>query len=134
MKIFTSAIVLLLLCSLSTSVLAADITGKWTGQMVLGVAAHTIPFTLDLKLDGSALTGTICAGDCSDGKLQPILNPKIDGENISFDVATDDPGLPKIDFQGTVSGNAIKFVLSGSPPDCDGPVCKVGTGSATRAK
>src|SRR5277367_6361614 len=134
MKIFTSVVILLLLCSLSSPLLAADVTGKWIGQMVLGVAAHKIPFTLDLKLDGSALSGTICAGDCSDRKPQPILNPKVESENISFGVVTDDPGLPEIDFQGTVSGDAIKFILSGSPPDCDGPICQVGTGSATRTK
>jgi hypothetical protein len=133
MKIFTSVVILLLLCSLSTPLSAADVTGRWTGQVVLGTAGKTIPFVLNLKLDGSALTGTFCFRDCGQD-TQQIRDAKINGDAISFSVVTDASDLPRIDFQGTISGDAIKFALNGSPSDCPMASCQVGDGTATRVK
>ena len=133
MKILNSILILILLIAISTPLSAADVSGRWTGQMVLGPLGKTIPFVLDLKIDGSALAGTFCFKDCTDNK-QPIQNPKINGENISFSVVTDASDLPKIDFQGTMSGDSIKFVLNGSPSDCPMASCQVGDGSATRSR
>jgi hypothetical protein len=133
MKIFTSVVILVLLCSLRTSLLAADITGKWTGQMVLGPMGKTIPFVLDLKLDGSALAGTFCFRECGSNH-QPIQNATINGDAITFSIVTDASDVPKMDFQGTVNGDTIKFAISGSSADCPTASCQIGDGSATRAK
>ncbi len=115
------------------SLLAADITGKWAGDMVLGPMGKTIPFVLDLKLDGSALSGAFCFRDCAQNK-QPLLDAKIQGDIISFGVMTDTADVPRIDFRGAVTGDTLTFILSGSPDQCGGNKCEVGTGSAARAK
>lgn len=133
MKILNSILVLIIIFAILTPLSAADVSGRWTGQMVLGPMGKTIPFVLDLKLDGSTLAGTFCFRDCA-GDKQPIQNAKINGENISFSVVTDASDLPRIDFQGTISGDSIKFVLNGSPADCLMASCQVGDGSATRSK
>jgi hypothetical protein len=133
MKRLTSVVILLLLCTLSTSLLAADVTGKWTGHMVLGPMGKTIPFVLDLTLDGSALAGTFCFRECDDND-QPIQNAKMNGDAMTFSIVTGASDVPKMDFQGTVNGDTIKFAISGSPADCPTASCQIGDGSATRAK
>jgi hypothetical protein len=128
-----TVLILLLLAAISTPVFAADVSGKWTGQMVIGMDAKTIPFVMDLKLDGSTLAGTFCFRDCT-GNKQPMQNAKIAGDAISFSVVTDTLDVPQFDFQGTISGDEIKFIITGKAEQCGGASCQIGTASATRAK
>jgi hypothetical protein len=130
MKTLTSVLVLLLLVAISTPLSAYDVTGKWAGQVVIGMDAKTIPFVMDLKLDGSALTGTFCFRECGDNH-QPILDAKIVGDSISFGILTDTSDVTRFDFRGTLSGDTIKFVINGTGPACGSDPCRVGTGSAT---
>jgi hypothetical protein len=132
MKFLNSAIVLILLTAISTPLSAADVTGKWTGQMVLGMAAKTIPFVLVLNVNGSDLAGTLCFRDCTDNK-QPIQNAKLDADKISFSIITDASDVPRFDFQGTVSGDTITFAINGMPAECPSS-CQVGTASVTRTE
>jgi hypothetical protein len=63
--------------------------------------------TINLKQDGSALTGTI-GGPQGD---TPIANGKVSGDDISFTVVRSMGGNEvKINYNGKVSGNEIKFV------------------------
>ncbi len=117
----------------SDTLSAADITGKWTGQMVIGMDAKTIPFVMDLKLDGSTLTGTFCFRDCT-GNKQPLQNAKIAGDAISFSIVTGTSDVPQFDFQGTISGDEVKFIISGKAEQCGGSSCQIGTASVTRTK
>ena len=101
--------------------------------MIVGMDAKTISFVMDLKLDGSALTGTFCFRDCSANK-QPIQNAKIAGDVISFSIVTDTRDVPQFDFQGTINGDEIKFVITGKAEQCGGSSCQIGTAAVTRTK
>lgn len=119
------------------SALAADVSGSWTGQFAPDMNPSNVhKFVLDLKADGAKLTGTMtfCRGDCSNpmGKVA-LENGKVDGDTISFGIDTDARDVPHIDFQGTVTGDSITFVVSGKAPNCASDAsCQIGRGSATR--
>jgi hypothetical protein len=135
MKPLSWACALFLLAAISTSLLAADVTGKWSGQFKLDIRETVHPFTLDLKPDGSRLTGTWCFVNCDAGGVKTdILDGTIDGDTISFGIPTDESDLPRLDFHGTVDGDTIKFDVTGTAIDCHEANCITGEGSATRVK
>jgi hypothetical protein len=127
----------LFLCA--ASALAADVSGSWTGQFAPDMNPSNVhKFVLDLKVDGAKITGTMsfCRQDCSNptGKVA-LQDGKTDGDRISFAIDTDAQDVPHIDFQGTVTGDSIQFIVSGKVPNCaPGTSCQIGQGSATRAK
>jgi opacity protein-like surface antigen len=95
-----------LFCMLGTVAWAADVTGTWKAQ-VPGRDGATREVTINLKQDGSALTGSI-GGPQGD---TPISNGKVSGDSVSFTVVRSMGGNDvKINYSGTVSGNEIKFV------------------------
>jgi hypothetical protein len=73
------SIVLLIL--VATSVWAADLTGKWTGSMVLN-EGRTDPANVHLKQNGQALTGTMGP---SDEKQFPLTSARIDGDQVTIE-------------------------------------------------
>jgi len=81
-------------------VFAADVTGKWKATMPDAGMELTFAF----KADGAALTGTVSA---QMGEF-PITEGKVDGNNISFTVATDQM---KVLHKGIVSGDEIKMTV-----------------------
>jgi hypothetical protein len=79
--------------------------------------------TLDLKVDGSTLTGTILqpmGGRGGGGGGTPpaptpieIKNGKVAGNNISFDVVRETPnGSMTTKYEGTVSGGELKLKIT----------------------
>ncbi len=88
---------------------AADIDGKWTGQVQgrRGPQAQT----LTLKADGNTLTGSLQGGR---GGPVEISNGTIDGDNISFTVVRQF-GDNKVtqEFKGMLSGGELKLTVSG---------------------
>jgi len=95
----------LLACALAVTALAADVTGKWTGETQGRNGAQTV--TITLKADGSALTGTLNGGRGGDVE---ISDGKISGDNISFSVTREFNGNSmKIEYSGTVSGDEMKL-------------------------
>jgi hypothetical protein len=88
---------------------AADIDGKWTGQVEgrRGPQAQT----LILKASGNALTGSLQGGR---GGPVEISNGTIDGDHVSFTVVREF-GQNKItqEFKGTLSGSELKLTESG---------------------
>lgn len=90
--------------------LAADLNGKWTGT--LQTPTGTQYFTFDFKADGHTLTGKVTGPH---GKFD-IQEGKIDGQNISFYqmVPFQDYDV-KVDFNGKVQGDSIKFVRNIGP-------------------
>lgn len=95
----------LLSCLLAVAAYAADVTGKWTAEMP-GRGGQTMTSTMNLKADGSALTGTVSGRN---GDIE-IKNGKVDGDNISFDVTRETPnGSFTMHYTGVVSGDEIKF-------------------------
>ena len=79
---------------------AADVSGKWSGDMPMRGEAVKTTFTF--KAEGEKLTGTM-TGPQGEVALQ---DGKISGDKISFSMTG---GNAKILFEGTVSGNEIKM-------------------------
>src|SRR5438105_1772087 len=100
----TSFICFLLLLFASV-VGAADISGKWAGD-VPGRGGNTTPSTFTFKADGDKLTGSMTGpqGDV------PLQEGKVSGDQIAFSTTLDFGGnTVKIIYKGTVSGDEIKM-------------------------
>jgi hypothetical protein len=93
------------LLSLAAVLIAADVTGKWKGQ--IGDNGRETIFTL--KADGSNVTGTMSD---SEGKDRP-LKGTIKGNDISFTVDSEWQGSPvKLLVKGTVADDEMKLDIS----------------------
>src|ERR1700681_3833554 len=75
---------------LSAIALFADVTGKWsgTGKGNTGDGDHNIAVNLELKQDGSQVTGTVGASEADD--RYSIINGPGDGDVLTFKVSPDD--------------------------------------------
>lgn len=105
---------IVLVAALAT--MAADaITGKWTiSQEGRGGGPPRVS-TLDLKVAGSTLTGTLTQPGFGGGDptTTPISNAKVDGNNISFDVAMDFGGNAfTIKYEGAITGSDMKLKMT----------------------
>ncbi len=88
----------------TVSALAADFSGKWTGDVTTPRGTQTLTF--EFKVDGAALTGTVTTPRGSND----ISNGKVDGDNISFDQVMNFNGNEfKITYTGKADGDTIKF-------------------------
>lgn len=90
----------LLFVALAAVAMAADVSGKWTGQVPR--RGETEAATFVFKVDGGKLTGTM-TGPQGEVTLE---EGKVSGDQISFSTTG---GNAKIVFQGTVAGNEIKM-------------------------
>src|SRR5260370_37216759 len=97
-----------LACSLALLLavaMAADISGKWTGDMP-GRGGDTAPTTFTVKVDGEKLTGSVAGAQ---GEM-PIQEGKIAGNQISFSTTFDAGGNSiKILYKGTLTGDQMKM-------------------------
>jgi hypothetical protein len=80
---------------------AADIDGKWAGDIV----GQNMQIAFTFKAEGTTLTGVHIVN----GQETPIKEGKIDGNNISFTVTLDMGGETKIPHKGIISGDQIKM-------------------------
>ena len=88
------------------SLLAGDVTGKWTAEMQ-GPNGNTRTVTMNLKADGSKLTGTVSGGRGGDAE---ISDGKVDGNDISFSVVREFNGNKMTsNYKGKVDGDVIHF-------------------------
>ena len=93
---------LFLLGLFSSLLFAADISGKWSGDSDQGPS-----FTFTFKTDNNKLTGTMLS---MEGKELPIADGKLDGDNLSFSVASEWQGQPiKLVATGKVNGEQIQL-------------------------
>lgn len=100
-KLFTVAAMTALF---AMSALAADITGKWTGQ-VPG-RNGTTDTTFNFKQAGDNLTGTMTGPQ---GDVE-IKEGKVTGDNVAFKVVLEFNGnMIVLNFTGTASGSEIKM-------------------------
>src|SRR5262245_15006916 len=98
-------LVLGLLLFTAMPAVAADVDGKWSGNITTPNGDVTIGFTF--KADGTMLSGTTTG---IDGMDIPIKNGKIDGSSISFVVSLDFGGMPfDLTYKGVVSPAEIKM-------------------------
>jgi hypothetical protein len=98
MKYFSLFVGLLVLAGFA---FAADIDGKWAGEIV----GQNMEIAFTFKAEGTKLTGVHIVN----GQETPIEDGKIDGNNISFAVTLDFGGEAKIPHKGTISGDEIKM-------------------------
>jgi hypothetical protein len=96
-----------LACALAATVAwAQDLTGKWTATAV----GNNVAVTLDLKVAGNVVTGTILNPQAGPAEIQ---DGKIDGDKISFHVLrTANNTTNKVMWQGVVHGAEIHFTRS----------------------
>jgi hypothetical protein len=88
--------------TMAATVMAADITGKWTAQ------AQGANITLDFKVEGTTLTGTLDNSQMP-GAV-PIKDGKIDGDNVSFTIVRKFGETEmQILWKGKISGDEIRF-------------------------
>jgi hypothetical protein len=90
---------------LAVVVQAADVTGKWTGQVPTRDGG-TREATFNFKQDGEKLTGTM-TGPQGDIELK---DGAVKGDDVSFNVALSFGGNDvKLIYKGKVAGDEIKF-------------------------
>ena len=102
---FATLLVLFVICVMSVTAYAADVDGTWTGT-VQGPMGD-VPVSFTFKADGTKLTGTTAGFD---GAPVPIMDGKIDGNTITFNVTLDFGGMPfMLSYKGIVSSDQIKM-------------------------
>jgi hypothetical protein len=84
----------------AVSVFAADVAGKWTGQMPTRGEMANVTFVF--ATSGGTASGTM-TGPQGEATLQDV---KVEGDKVSFSMTG---GNAKILFNGTVSGDEIKM-------------------------
>ena len=105
----------------------ADVTGKWSGEMTLTVPrVQTRSITMDLKVQGSSVSGTFGAG----ADQVQILDGKTDQDNVTFGIPTGADDMPRFEFKGKVDADTFKFTISGVDPG--GKLRTLGDGTAKR--
>ncbi len=107
--------VAILACAAAAAAWAADVTGKWSGEM--NGPNGSITLTANFKQDGTKLTGTM---DGPGGEPMQIQDGKVEGGKIVFAVAFNDM---KIVHEGTINGDTISLQIKfdGGGPGGDGP-------------
>jgi hypothetical protein len=120
-KLVTLGTILLLVALVA---MAADaITGKWTMETPGRGGGAPRVSTLDLKVDGAALTGTLTStmgggGGGGAPAPAPISNGKVSGNTITFDVVRDFNGTSMTQkYEGTVSGSDMKLKITRTGQD-----------------
>lgn len=86
---------------MAATAFAADIDGKWAGNIETPGGAITLAYTF--KADGATLTGTMIGPDGAEIK---ISNGKIEGNKVSFTVNGDFGALT---FNGVVSATDVQL-------------------------
>jgi hypothetical protein len=101
-----------ILLAVTLCLMAADASGKWVFQQEGRNGSMQV--TLNLKVDGAALTGTLSQpGRDGNAMETPISDGKVDGNNISFSVKREFNGNPfVIAYKGTLDGDSLKIEIS----------------------
>ena len=85
---------------------AADIDGKWTGEIDFG--GQKMPVEYTFKADGATLTGSTTIMD----NPVSIKDGKIDGNNISFSITFGEgEQAMKIEYKGVLTGDQLKLTF-----------------------
>ncbi|MCL6544587.1 MAG: hypothetical protein K6T61_05130 [Bryobacteraceae bacterium] len=109
MRVHAVAVFALLLV-MAFAAAAADVNGKWVGQMP-GRDGGTIEQTFLLKNEGGKITGTMSMEFGGQTMEQKIVDGKLEGENISFTTVAEFNGNEfRMNYKGTVAGNQMKLI------------------------
>lgn len=98
------------------TIMAADVSGKWTFEQPGRGGNPGRPVTITLKQDGAKLTGQVPGmGRGGDNPPPPteITDGKVDGNNVSFTVKREFNGNTMVTkYEGTVSGDEMKLKIT----------------------
>jgi hypothetical protein len=85
------------------------VSGTWTGAIKETEADRGHPITLLLKMNGATVTGSLTGGPPR-GAEQPLVNGKLQGDQLSFNVKDQGPqGEPlTIPYKGRVADGRIR--------------------------
>ena len=134
MKALSIALSLMLVFGFGVELVAADATGVWAGRIALKTPNGTeisIDVTLTLKVDSSTLTGTWSAAWDDNRNSVEILDGKISGEDISFDIPSGASDVPRLNVQGKRNADDLKLGVSLRNP-VNGQEFNVGDGLLKR--
>lgn len=123
------------LLALACVAMAADAAGKWTLEQPGRGGGPPRVSTIDLKVDGAKLTGSLTAPGRGGGDpvATQISNGKVDGDKISFELVRDMGGMSMtIKYEFTVK--ADEMVGKITMPGMDGGEPRVMDATAKRAK
>ncbi|HVN06310.1 MAG TPA: hypothetical protein VMT86_17935 [Bryobacteraceae bacterium] len=109
-----------LLLILAASLMAADVSGKWTGNVEVadpsGGSTINAAVRAELRQQGDAVSGTI--GRQEDQEAESIQNAKLDGSRLTFEVSSAETnGLIK--FVLTLDGDKLDGQMSGTMDGAD---------------
>ena len=94
------------LALMATTLFAADVTGKWSGE-VEGRNGQKRTQTFDLKADGDKVTGSMVGPG---GREFKIEDGKISGDTLTFSVTVEMNGnTRKMEYTGKIVGDSINF-------------------------
>lgn len=106
--------VLLVAFVFALALMAADVTGKYAGEMKqnFGGQERVTKLTFDLKAAGATLTGTVTTEGGQGGpRASEIKEGKVDGNKVSFVTEREGKqGMQKVNFEGTIDGATFKGV------------------------
>ena len=105
--ILTIAVMVIVSCSSHATPTAADpLTGKWQGEWGPSPERQT-EVTLDLKWDGSALTGTINPGLRASEISKATFNPETNAVTMELDVVDVRGQMDHYSIVGKVDGKTM---------------------------
>ncbi len=106
--------VLTILLVAAMTIMAADVSGKWTYEQAGRNGGPSRQVTITLKAEGNTLTGSV-PGFSREGEAPPveITNGKVDGDNVSFEVKREFNGNTMVTkYEGKVSGDEMKLKIT----------------------
>ena len=104
-----------LLPCLAAALMAADVSGKWTGNVVVddptGGSVIDTQVRAELRQNADAITGAI--GRQEDQESESIQNAKLDGKRLTFEVSSAETN-GQVKFVLTLDGDHLDGDMSGS--------------------
>jgi hypothetical protein len=99
---------------LAFTLMAADVSGKWTYEQPGRGGGNPTTVTLSLKADGNKLTGSVTRpGRGGDPMVTEISEGKIDGNTVTFKVTMQMGGNPATsEYVGNISGDEMKLKIT----------------------
>jgi len=101
-----------ILLAVTFCLMAADASGKWVFEQEGRNGSMQV--TLNLKVDGAALTGTVSQpGRDGNAMETPISDGKVEGNNVSFTVKREFNGNSFVtSYKGTLDGDSLKLEIT----------------------
>ncbi|MGA2273773.1 MAG: hypothetical protein ABSH00_09470 [Bryobacteraceae bacterium] len=101
-----------ILLAVTLCLMAADASGKWMFEQQ--GRGGSVQVTLNLKVDGGALTGTLSRpGRDGNAMETPISDGKVEGNNVSFTVKREFNGNSFVtSYKGTLDGDSLKLEIT----------------------